>query len=280
MSLSKWKIFIRRCLLQRIQGEEFQELAELMIEQYRIPTSAIIKLLLSSRTSFCPTKDPLIPAYVHALVASGVFSISDVLLGLVSLWNQAEYREREETQPGACSEPDIPIVRQLASLAASADHLEEVDATKKSIVLASRWLGAVVQWVSRRDLEDISPAIMTLVDAIGSLLAAIASGTPGMEVLQDRINVQPREALKDTLQRSIPTFMSTSMQLANQLDLIQKHFGLFDGAPTVNPDESSGTKPHVDIMTFEASILDHSIGYARASLLLYLNATVGEATSM
>ena len=186
MSLSKWTLFVQRCLSQRVDGEEFQELAELLNEKHRVSAKALVKVLLQCRRTFCPTEDPLIPLYLHAIVALGLAQISDVLLLLVKSWNQIDYREFEEKQPGAMSRADAAIVLDLATGITSNNIPQNPESTRISLVLASRWLSALVKWFSEQASQTTIHPVVALVEAVGLFVAALASSDHGMTLLTDK----------------------------------------------------------------------------------------------
>ena len=186
MSLPTWSHLVRQCLLHRTNGDEFQELADFLNEKHRLPGKPLVKIILDCRKSFCPSNDPLVPHYVHAIVALGLADLSDALFVLIHNWNDPGHRASEEQTPGTVSGPDIPIVLDLASTAASGNHQESAHATRKSLIITSRWLSALVKWVSEKQEQVTVLPTMTLLEAVGILLVSIASNRQGMTVLEER----------------------------------------------------------------------------------------------
>ena len=186
MSHSKSTLFVQRCLSQRIDGDEFQDMAVCMIEKHYATGQALLNTVIRCRGSFCPTEDPLIPLYVRVLVALGLAHISDVLFTLVQIWNQSESRKVEVEQPGIISRSDTSIVLDLATTIASNERREEPDTTRKSLVLSSRWLSAMMKWLSELSSQTPIHPVVTLIEAIGSLIAALASSDNGMALLANK----------------------------------------------------------------------------------------------
>ena len=158
MSLPKWTLFVQRCLLQRIDGDEFQDMAYEITEKHHVAGQALLNGVIRCRGSFCPSEDPLIPLYIHALVALGLVKISDVLFALIQIWNQAESRKAEEQRPGVISRADASITRSLADVVASDELREEADTTRKCLILSSRWLSAVTNWLSQLSSQNFDPS--------------------------------------------------------------------------------------------------------------------------
>jgi hypothetical protein len=189
MSLPKWTSFVQRCLLQRVDGDEFQDLAGCMIEKHHVTGQALLDIVIRCRGSFCPAEDPLIPIYIRALVTLGLAQVSEVLFTLIQIWNQSNSREKEEKVPGILSRVDTAIVVDLATILASNEHREDQDTTRTSLVLSSRWLSAMMKWLSEIASQTTIHPVVTLIEAIGSLIAALASSDNGVALLasKDRI---------------------------------------------------------------------------------------------
>lgn len=186
MSLSQWTLFVQRCLIQRIDGDEFQELAQLMSEKHLIQSRSLTNVLLHCRRSFCPTEDPLIPLYIHATVALGLAQTSDVVLSLVKLWNQIEYRDHGGKQPGAIARADAAIVHDLATIVASDIPQKGTDSIQTSLLLSSRWLLALVKWIPEQSSQMVVQPVVTLIEAIGLFIANMASSDVGMTLLANK----------------------------------------------------------------------------------------------
>ena len=186
MSLPKWTLFVQRCLLQRVDGDEFQDLAVCIDEKHHVAGQALLNMLFRCRGSFCPAEDPLIPLYIRALVTLGLAQISDVLFALIQIWNQSKSPEAEQEQPGVISRADASVALGLATLVASSEHQQDVDATRKSLILSSRWLSAMMKWLSETSSQITLHPVVILIEAIGSLVAALASSDHGMALLTNR----------------------------------------------------------------------------------------------
>ena len=188
MSLPSWTLFVQRCLLQRIDGDEFQEMAFCMNEKHHVAGQALLNVVIRCRGSFCPAEDPLIPLYIRALVTLGFAKISDVLSALIQIWNQAESRKAEEEHPGIISRADASIALDLATVVASDEPGEDTHTTRKSLILSSRWLSAIMKWLSELSSQTSLRPVVTLIEAIGSLIAALASSGNGVALLANKDN--------------------------------------------------------------------------------------------
>jgi hypothetical protein len=187
MSLPKWTLFVQRCLWQRIDGDEFQDMAVCMNEKHHATGRALLNVVIRCRGSFCPAEDPLIPLYIRALVALGLAHISDVLFTLIQIWNNSECRKVEEEQPGTISRADASIILELTALVNSGRHGEDTNTTCKSLTLSSRWLSAMIKWLSRISSPTTIHPMVTLIEAIGSLIAALSSSDIGITLLADKV---------------------------------------------------------------------------------------------
>jgi len=65
-----------------------------------------------------------------------------------------------------------------------------------------------------------------------------------------------------------------SLQLHERLDAVQKHFDLFDHAPTASLEPRPENAPQIDPLRFESTILDAIPVRTRAGLFVYFNAAV------
>jgi hypothetical protein len=160
-----------------------------MIEKHHVTGQALLDIVIRCRGSFCPAEDPLIPIYIRALVTLGLAQVSEVLFTLIQIWNQSNSREKEEKVPGILSRVDTAIVVDLATILASNEHREDQDTTRTSLVLSSRWLSAMMKWLSEIASQTTIHPVVTLIEAIGSLIAALASSDNGVALLasKDRI---------------------------------------------------------------------------------------------
>ena len=169
--------------MQRIDEDDFQDMALFMDEKHHLAGQALLNLILRCRGSFCLAEDPLVPLYIRSLVTLGLAKVSDVLFALVQIWNQTESRKAEEEQPGIISRADASIALTLATVVASDEPGEDADATRKSLILSSRWLSAIMKWLSELSSQASLRPVVTLIEAIGSLIAALAISDNGMALL-------------------------------------------------------------------------------------------------
>jgi hypothetical protein len=186
MSSSKWAHFVRQCLLHRTHGDEFCELVEFVNEKYQISGREIIQTIVKCRRSFSISSDPLIPQYVRAAVTSGLSQTSDVLYVLVQNWNSKDPNQgllAELKNPGCLSSPDALIINDLALVIASNKPSAITSDVRKSLSCTSRWLVALIGWISEDGESRYYLAILTLLEALGILFASIISTEQGMGLL-------------------------------------------------------------------------------------------------
>jgi hypothetical protein len=299
MSVPKFEQFVRQCLLRRTHSSEFRELAGFMNEKYQMPGRAIIQSIVECRQSFSVSSDPLIPQYIRAAVESGLSQTSDVLYVLIGNWNSALPQKglsAEVKTPGCLSSPDSIIINDLAVITASNQPPCNSSEIRKSLSFASRWLIALIGWISEDGEKRSYLAILTLLEALGILFASSASTEQGMLLIGNQEDM----GKLDTTQKSVPTLAkltftilglkvllaealetvlplltSISVPLHNRLDLIQKHFHLFRTDRAKDTDHLMQNSQSIsDALQFEANIVDDSNVHARASLYMYFNAAV------
>jgi hypothetical protein len=161
-------------------------MAVCMNEKHHVAGQALLNVVIRCRGSFCPVEDPLIPLYIRALVTLGLAHVSDVIFTLIQIWNNSECRKVEEEQPGTISRADAIIILDLANIVASGEHGEDTNTTCKSLTLSSRWLSAMIKWLSGISSQTTIHPMVTLIEAIGSLIAALSSSDIGMTLLADK----------------------------------------------------------------------------------------------
>jgi hypothetical protein len=157
-----------------------------MDEKHHVAGQALLNVVIRCRGSFCPADDPLIPPYIRALVALGLVHVSDVLFTLIQIWNNSECRKVEEEQPGTISRADASIILDLADIVASGEHGEDINTTRKILTLSSRWLSAMIKWLSGISSQATIHPMVTLIEAIGLLIAALSSSDIGITLLTDK----------------------------------------------------------------------------------------------
>lgn len=201
MSTVKWAQLIRQCLLHRTHGDEFRELADFMSEKHQIPGKVLIQKIVECRQSFSISSDPLILQYIRAAVSSGLSRISDVLYVLIQNWNSnvpGQGLSAEVKMPGCLSSPDSVIVNDLALTYASNKTPYSSFETRRSLSFTSRWLIALIGWISEDGENRSYLAILTLLEALGILFASIASNEQVMSLIgsqEDTGNVTPTKQI-------------------------------------------------------------------------------------
>lgn len=158
-------------------------MAEYLHEKKPIPGAHIVHVILRCRNSFSVPSDPLINQYFKAIVRSGLANLSDVLLVLIKNWNGpkgASGLAKESKEPGSLSSLDTALINDLVPLITSKEALLTSSEIHKSLSLTCKWLVALIQWITRDGENRSYLAILTLLDALGILLAALMSTEPGM----------------------------------------------------------------------------------------------------
>jgi hypothetical protein len=299
MSTSKWLQFVRQCLLHRTHGDEFRELAEFLNEKCQVPGTVLVQIILECRQSFSVSSDPLIPLYIRVAVTSGLAQTSDVLLALIQNWNSkvpGKGLSAEMENPGCLSSPDSQIVHSMALIIASNKHSAAPSEIRKIVLVVSQWLIALIGWMSEDGQNRYYLAILTLIEALGILFASTIYTEQGMILVVNQKDSGKRERNTEVvavMQRL--TFIAVElnmlvtealelgspiMQLHSRFDAIQKHFSLFRADITKETDgmvQRSQSIPTT--MQFEATIADEPHIRARASLYIYMNATVSLTNS-
>ena len=143
MSAAKWSTFIKRCLLKRTSGDEFQELADYMNDRYRVPGTVIIKAILSCRTTFALPGDPLIAAYLQSAINLGLATVADGLQILILGWNRLISGGNHGTGlVDTDSKSSVTILSDLARVASQTENEEKCRFIPCSIYI-SKWLRSV-----------------------------------------------------------------------------------------------------------------------------------------
>ena len=220
---------------------------------------------------------------------------------LIENWNSRKLDRGlalEIQKPGCLSSPDALIINDLALIVASKKPGPILDDIRESLLMTSTWLVALIGWISEDAQNRSYLALLSLLEALGILLASLASTDHGLTILSDEENVgkqvypssfhhvlgldanilekDTRLQCTDALEAILPSLNSTSTQLFTRLDMIQKHFGLFRSSLSKQREplkHSSETMP--DPLEFEAGLAERPTLHARANLFVYLNAMVG-----
>ena len=292
MATSKWTTFVHQCLLRRTSGEEFRELADYMAKGTRLRSRSIVQSVLGCRTQFCLSDDPLIPQYIHAIVTLGLVQVSDVLRVLIPAWTEgkkgsAPHFEAKVISPLSLS--DSSIVYELANIITTNTSPITMMEARADLMLTSNWLLALASWISQRPVPTSDVSILTLVDAVGTLLVSLASSPQGIRNISGAndsgkclsmfcclVKGHQRQAsvlrsdLREALSACLPITAGMPVQLHGRLEASQKLLDVTSGP--FSTDVLSGT--HLDGLQLENSALERPHAQARASLFVYLNAAV------
>ena len=191
MALPKWLHFVQQCLRRRTSAHDFRELAEYLNESNPISGKKLIQIVIECRHSFTIPSDPLICKYIRSIVSSDLGQISDVLFVLIHAWNESGPEKglaKEISDPGSLSSPDTVLINDLSSTVTS--HKSEITQSeiRKSLSLTSRWLVALIGWISEDGENRSYLAILTLLEALGILFACLISTELGMAILANPDN--------------------------------------------------------------------------------------------
>lgn len=157
-----------------------------MSKKHQIPGNLLIQIILECRDSFSILSDPLIPHYVRACVTSSLSQASDVLYVLIRNWNSREPEKglaAELKKPGCLSSPDSVIINDLAVAIASNKAPWNTCEARRSLSMVSRWLVALIGWISQDGENRSYLAVLTLLEALGILFASIISTEQGLLLL-------------------------------------------------------------------------------------------------
>jgi mediator of RNA polymerase II transcription subunit 5 len=199
-SARQWKKFLGRCLSQRVDANEFRDLARLMISRYSLSGKKAIDIVLESRSVLNASWDPLIPLYVDALHRLGKAKISDILMSLLE--HSTIYEGR---QPGPRSEDnsikkkrrevntlmtDFRIIQDIVIAVTSGHPPKTTTDALNTFVTVSNWIFALVSWNSSSDADNdqqgwlmSSPDALPVFESLGILLAALAGTEKGLNAL-------------------------------------------------------------------------------------------------
>lgn len=271
MTLAKWPLFLRRCLLQRASGEEFADLLALMYERNKISGIALIRLVLKCKTDFCAPNERLIPAYLQKVLSVGLADVSDLLVVLVKQWNEFVKLEDAEPQDAKNVDDAASLVHSLMGMIATGSFTLSTKEAQKSLLLCARWFASISTWVSKEPSRSSESAAMTLVESCGMLLVALASSTAGMTVLDDSKSsdaseqTEPVASIQKSILSSLPLLPTASQSLHLRLEAVLRHVS----QPRAKADSEASAQ---DALHFQNGVVDGPSLACRASLYLYLDA--------
>ena len=277
MSHTKWATFVQRCLLQRVDGEDFGDMTQLMLQKHPVKVKTVLEIIFKLRDRLCSPGDPLVPQYIATLIDLGVSQISDVLFLLAQSWSEPEYRKAKDPKRMTPAIADARVVLDLTNTVASNEHQEIPDETRKGIVLSSRFLTALVKLGSEPDSNfSQSQPLLKLIENIALFLVSASCSNNGMDLLADKTQTEPRRSLATALHASQPTLATISSELTGRLDLIQKHFGLDNDSPLQGTAKEGNLEEENEThaLQLEASTVDIPVVHTKAGLLLYIDATL------
>lgn len=294
MSLSRWRVFVRNSVLERVPENDFTSLAAILYKQHYLIGRKLARVVVDCRTSICSQTDPIVLRYLRCLVLGNYLTIVDILSTIVEDWI-VKQRSRSYSRDAltAALEADALIIQELAVLTATRQQTEGFDA-RACFLGCSKLLSAIIPQVgkSNGDADDESMTVdpaLSLAEAICLLFATSSGLEAGVAALLDqkdegmfsRRNTFVLEAeviidLRSDLRRFFemvgPFLPLMSMEMRQRLEDVHK--GL---APVEKPAQkgaSAELAPTPDAAQFEMNVIEPGPLHSRAGLFVYLNAAV------
>ncbi|PWY86256.1 mediator of RNA polymerase II transcription subunit 5 [Aspergillus heteromorphus CBS 117.55] len=286
-SSEQWGIFLRRCLLHRIDAAEFKSLTRLLLQRCPIAEAPLLDVLLETRLATGIKWDPLLPLYIDCLCKMGLVQTSTVLNCLLkysSIHDKPQPPGQEAVQIKQRQKcytlmTDIRVVQDAmlsVSTGTTPKTFSEAICIFNAIV---DWIQAVVAWHNgHMDASHQtgglmgSPDAVSLFESLGILLAALSGTGKGLEVLSAVSHEALKIKLGQALSAYLPLCVEVSLPLRNRLDSLQKEFGLFGEPPSKALDVSMMGNVNVNALQFEDSVMDGPMINSRAGLYVYINA--------
>ncbi|EXJ78939.1 hypothetical protein A1O3_08439 [Capronia epimyces CBS 606.96] len=291
MTVTKWTTLTRQCLLRRMSVSEFGDLVRSSGE---IDGKKLFSALVECRASFCVAGDPLISLYLDHVGSSGLLSISDALLVLISKWNAAG-TPWSQTPPECYGQ----TLQDLTMLVVSPKYKMTASEARIALLISSRWLSSVVRALPHELADSSSTGYTHVIEALGFLVASIAATDGGLEALSpadsQKADAQagpgpgpgpePRESLRHAFESCLPLYSTLSAQLMERLNTVLKHISLLDSG---NPQEGtmSAQSSAMQALQFQVSIPESQMVASKAATIMYLEsllltgATVDDSTAV
>lgn len=197
-SSEQWRIFLHRCLAQRVDVDDFKDLSKLMLARAPVKENELLDLLLQAHAASFIAWDPLLPIYVDGLCKAGLVKSA---AALTCLLNHSSIRDRSgQARKTSTLMTDIKVVQDVMlsfSTGAIPRSMAEAAGLYSALV---EWMGAVVAWhnasldVSQQTGGLLSsPDAVSLIESLAILLAAL-SGTPkGIQTLSSEVKIYQGE---------------------------------------------------------------------------------------
>jgi mediator of RNA polymerase II transcription subunit 5 len=190
----QWKTFFHQCLANRIDIDEFTDLAGLLLGRSPIKETELLDLLLQARADSSITWDPLLPLYVDGLCRVGRVKSSSALAGLLRHSSVRDVEGRRSDRPSTLM-TDIKVVQDVMMFISTGSIPKTVAEAADIYSATVDWIVAVVSW-HHHSVDGSqqtgglmgSPDAVSLFESLGILLAALSGTNKGLEVLSSDFN--------------------------------------------------------------------------------------------
>lgn len=190
MASDQWRTFLRQCLVNRIDVDEFRDLSKLLFFRCQLPESALLGILLESQDATGIKWDPLLPLYIDCLCKTGRVKTSTVL---GSLLKHSSIHEKSQSDPKKRKRyslmTDIKVIQDIMLSVSTGSTPRTVSEAINLFSAVVDWIQAVLAWNNNRvdngqqDGLMGSPDVMSLFESLGILLAVLSGAGKGLEVL-------------------------------------------------------------------------------------------------
>lgn len=258
MAVTEWDGFVRQCLLNRVSPTDFA--AQVRAKQGLKP-KLVFQALLDARATFCLVADPLPSRYLEQLLFSDTGLLSDVLIVLVLRFNHS--RSRKES----ISDGDVLSLQETSSLLLNSKISPSSVDTRKCLLLSSKWLTAVVNLIK----EASNTSTTNLAESLSSFLSTLSATTAGIQVVSTKKDegkdADTIDSVAHAVSLALGLFPPLSVQTTDRLGAVQKHISMFG--------EASHTGVDVEVLQFQANVVETPMLGSREGTMAYLEAMVG-----
>ncbi|KAM5469761.1 mediator complex subunit [Microsporum audouinii] len=287
----EWRKLLQQCVIQRINSDEFQELARVMLRRYPIANKDLVDIILESRAVTDFDWDPLIPDYVDAVHKLAHIDISTILLSLlthssiksdIQRWKGQKKKRNDEADQkidekealgsviakgSATLLTDYGIIQNVITAVTTRYAPKTALGFMNTCSAIAEWILTLVSWNTHAGSERgeggggqllSSPDVVSIFVAVGFLFGALAGTETGANALSfqnaDTFKHQ-RMKLAQALTAYAPLCAEISIPLRNRLDQLQKEFNLFVKGEKSNQDHVM-EEINVSTLEFESRVVD------------------------
>ncbi|EXJ96503.1 hypothetical protein A1O1_01629 [Capronia coronata CBS 617.96] len=273
MTVTKWTSLSRQSLQRRFSVSEFGNLLQ---DSSQVDGKRIFGALVECRATFCVAGDPLVSLYIDHLASSGLVSISDALLVLVSRWNAAA-----TPLPQNWLDCYSQTLQDLTMLVVSPKCKMTLSEARIALAVSSRWLSSVARTLQQDLIEPSSVGHSNVLEALGFLVASVAATDGGLEALspddaqerssQTRPGLQLRESVRHAFELCLPLYSALSAHLIERLNTVLKHVNLLDNGDSQEGD-SSARSSAMQALHFQVAIPETQMVASKAGTIMFLEA--------